>query len=167
MKYRQDRKTWKGIAPIMSAVIMGFALAIGLDLTACKGKSDAKIEDKPTEEQGKAAILNGLQRWDKERAIKLLCFHKTNGMDKETPYGKKYDMDFECDIEFTRACDWDPSLMLSPEFTFRQGTLGTCRIGSTGPDPDSNSNKRGAKAKVIGVIEFEKSENGWRTTYKF
>jgi hypothetical protein len=148
MKYRQDRKTWKGIAPIMSALIMGFALAIGLNLTACKGKNEAKIEeDRPTEEQGRAAVLEDIKVHQQDKYIKLLTFRKTNGISSDVFGVKKYTMEGECEIEFLGDCIWN-------------GRLQT----QQGP-PDSCNAKRGKHAKAICSEDFERTENGWRPHY--
>jgi hypothetical protein len=128
-----------------TAVIMGFALVIGLNLLGCKGIG----VDRPTEEQGKAAILNTIKEEDHAGAIKLLSFRKTNGQDQEHSGVKMYKMEYECEIEFTRDC-----IGMANSFN-------TDELHKPYLDPTFKS---GHRAKVTGFIEFEKTENGWRAT---
>jgi general secretion pathway protein G len=75
-------------------VIIGFVLVIGLNAVGCS-------KDRPTEAQGKSAILDKLNESapNSGGAIKLLSFRKTNGQDLEVNGVKMYKMEYECEIE--------------------------------------------------------------------
>ena len=148
MKTGQKEGTWTIATSLRATHIIGFALAIGLNLTGCKGTGD----DRPTEEQGKAAILNHIQdkKYNHAGAIKLLSFRKINGMIQEGHGPKEYKMEFECEIEFTRNCTWDPNTWAG------QGSFITNPVFGGVPV------KAGQQAKVTSIIIFEKTDNGWR-----
>lgn len=127
-------------------IITGFAIAIGLTLVGCKGRS----VDRPSEEQTKIAILGAIKAHDQAGTVKLLNFHKTNGQVQELNGVRLYKMEVECEIEFTRDCAWR-----SPDNTGHVTFY-------TNPDMNGYQAKRGETAKVPWVIMFEKTENGWR-----
>jgi hypothetical protein len=134
-------------------VILGFALAIGLNFFGCKGKTEdrGKIEDRPTEEDGKAAILQAIKVLpDSENGgrVKLLRFRKTDGQDLEFGGVKMYKMEYEYEIEFTRDCYCPGHGFISY---------------APGIQYDRPKNvESGQRMKINGIITFEKTEKGWR-----
>jgi hypothetical protein len=129
-----------------TAVIMGFALAIAMSILGCKGIG----EDRPSEAEGKAAILDqikNLPETENGGAIKLVGFRKTDGQAIEVFGAKGYRMEYECEIEFTRDCNYTGNGFTSLRLY------------------DMSLNvKSGERRKVTGYVEFEKTENGWRVS---
>lgn len=136
-----------------AAVIIFFALAIGLNLFGCKGKSDdgAKSDGRPSEAEGKAALTKHISG-----DVKLVSFRKTNGL---TDAGSgRYQMEYECEVEYTRDCRTNGpfSTYHGPAYPPPTGTFDI-------PAPGVPV-KKGSRVKINGEIWFEKTENGWRVT---
>jgi hypothetical protein len=108
-------------------------------------------QTRPTDGEGKAAILSQITKSDEVKAINLLNYRKTNGIPKEDGYR----LEFECEIEFTRDCVWVSHMdyeHADGSFTTRDWIISSVDIRV----------KKGQRTKVIGYVEFEKTERGWR-----
>jgi hypothetical protein len=131
--------------------IVGGLLLVVVILAAILGRGGGAIlMDRPSEEDGKGAILKIISESDTAGAIKLLSARKTNGQDAEVSGVKTYTMEVECEIEFTKFCGWDP--------LYGSGSFMTTLQQAGGYAPTNS----GERKKVNCKLTFEKAENGWR-----
>ena len=122
--------------------------------TGCSG-------GKPSEGAGKTMLGKHIQDESKGN-IKLVNFKKTNGQGDE----HSYQMEYEAEIEFLANGSWlsNSGIAGSTAFVFSSQQYnnngGISQL--LGEINGANSVQQGQRKKVKGVLQFQKTEKGWR-----
>ena len=96
----------------------------------------------PTEQAGRQCLQEKFST--PESKVKLLSFHKTNGIDQDT----RYILEYEGEVEITANGVWD-----GQNFYKTDPHLGMY----------CTPVKAGERRKIEGTVGFSKTENGWRS----
>lgn len=124
----------------------------------------------PSEADGNQEVRERIEA-EADGRIKLLSFRKTDGQASDVHGVRRYELDWEGEIEFLEDCAWGPFLYSGREAPW-QGRFKTLPM-SAEVDSRSDSEKRsewlrmravkkGEKVKCSGSLKYEESESGWR-----
>jgi len=122
----------------------------------------------PSTANGKQVIQDQIAK-DSAGRIRLLTFQKTNALKREEFGVKKYDMEFEVEIEFTESCKWvikpfEQQLSFITSKPLPESQSAVMKLF----DEVANSGalvRKGERAQLSGIIHFVKMENGWTVGY--
>lgn len=158
-------KSRPGKVGLVVALVVGLVIGYGLRCVHVSSSTNNPLgairltSSLPSEDDGLRAVQGMINRLpDRESVgkIKPVGFRKTNAQEMEQDGVKKYLMEYECVIEFTRDCDW--------RFTEEGvGILSTYErsTGSRSYFPAAQM-RAGQRGIIAGSLKFEKTENGWR-----
>ena len=118
----------------------------------------------PSDEDGKALLVNQINSESQGR-IKLLRFQKTDGQASKSEGVERYKLEFDIEIEFLEDCKWVLGFGGHPTFQTVKA-----RAQSSGFSIQSFLTdtapvvKKGHHEKLMGFMNFQKTEKGWRGT---
>ena len=138
-------------------ICSGYMLFLLPMLVGCSASS-------PTEDAAKKVVQEDISKENQERLI-IVSFHKTDGQSSVVNGVPIYKMKFEGEVEVTVDCVGTLQSLRTtaePMDTFITTPEGKKVIVQR----DTRDRlKKGARQKFSGEIWFEKTENGWKTTY--
>jgi hypothetical protein len=103
--------------------------------------------------KGEAVFQNEVA--EDKNLITLVNLHKTNAETGHNQSGvENYIMKFEGEIEFTEDCFSYGGLLVSRR--------DAGKINSNGGPVNGGPVKKGQRAKILGSVEFKKTEKGWQ-----
>lgn len=127
----------------------------------------AGCSSRPSKGDGKQIIQDKINN-ESEGRIELISFKKTNGLEKESFDGRQlYTLEYDVVIEFTEDCKWLQGFF--SDLSFHTDLPPKKNSGfSWGGFLNSLENpgrgmKKGQRLLIKGVIDFEKTDTGWRS----
>lgn len=117
----------------------------------------------PSQSDGQAVLEQKIQR-ESNGLIKLVSFHKEDGVAQEMNGVKTYKLKYSAVIQFTDDCLWgDGSPMMGWQGGYKADRPSNMGAGMAIFDASSHykEGKKGQTENVTSWISWQKTENGW------